>query len=225
MENESKFSQMFRNLSDKIQDQVWFQQLKVKWDELDSRTRVALKYLFLIGSSVGIVGFVGMNVLSVSGKKKDIDDRLALIAKIQGSQEELRRLKDVTSRFNGGDDQPWAEFLQSKAQPAGFDPAALAIVSAKVVSAAAAPSPKEKTAAKDPKSAATPLPAGITGPEETVVEATLKHVNVRQLTRFVHEIENGGRTVKIRRLQVDTAPDDTGFLDATLMVSAFKIRQ
>ena len=34
MENDGKLSQAWRSFSDKIQDQVWFQQLKAKWDDL-----------------------------------------------------------------------------------------------------------------------------------------------------------------------------------------------
>lgn len=223
MENESRLSQALRSLSDKIQDQVWFQQLKVKWDELDSRTKVALKYIALIGSSVLIVGLVGTNLYTVAGKKHDIDERLGLISKIQSAQDELKRLKDITSRYSAGDDQPWAEFLKSKAQPSGFDASIIEVVSEKIVSAAAIPAPKDARSAKDSKTTA--ATSGLPGPEETVVESTVKHVNVRQLVRFVHEVENGGRTVKVRRLQIDTTPDETGFLDATLIVSAFKLKQ
>lgn len=215
MESESRFSQALRNISGKIQDQVWFQQLKVKWDELDGRTQIALKYTGLIGGSVLAVGLVGTNLYAVAGKKHDIDERLGLISRIQSSQDELRRLKDVSSRLSGGDEQPWAEFIQSKATSAGFPSAALQIVSEKVVGAA--------TAAKDSKDQKSAAPA-IAGPEETIIEAAVKRINVRQLVKLVHEVENGGRTVKVRRLQVDTSPDESGYLDATITVSAFKLK-
>lgn len=211
MENESRFSEMSRNFSDKIQDQVWFQQLKVKWDELDARAKIGIKYISLIGGSVLIVGLVGTNLYSVAEKKRDIDERLGLISKIQSSQDELKRLRDVTARFSGKDEQPWAEFLQGKAPVSGFDPSIIKIVSEKAV-----------TSAKDSKATSAPV---INGPEETIIEADIKHINVRQLVKFIHEVENGGRTVKVRRLQVDTNPDASGFLDAKLIVSAFKLKQ
>jgi len=218
MENESRISQALRNISGKIQDQVWFQQLKIKWDELDGRTKVALKYIGLIGGSVLAVGLVGTNLYTVAEKKHDIDERLSLISKIQSSQDELRRLKDVSSRFNTGDDQPWGEFIQSKATPAGFASASIQITSEKVVGATA--DAKDAKSSKDQKSA--PV---ISGPEETIIEATVKRINVRHLVKLVHEVENGGRTVKVRRLQIDTSPDESGYLDATLIVSAFKLKQ
>lgn len=223
MENESRFALLFRNFSDKIQDQVWFQQLKVKWDELDARAKIAIKYTSLIGGTVLTLGLVGTNLYSVAEKKKNIDERLSLITKIQSAQDELRRLKDVTSRFNGADAQPWAEFLQSKAPTAGFDPSVIKVVSEKIVSDSSASGAKDAKTAKDTKT--TSPASGITGPEETVLEAEIKHINVRQLVKFVHEVENGGRTVKVRRLKIDTNPDASGFLDATLSVSAFKLKQ
>jgi len=223
MSDDSKFGQMIRQITDKLQDQVWYQQGKAKWDELDARAKTAVKYTLLVGSAVGIVGLVGSSLYSVAAQKNEIEDKLTLIQKIQNAQEELRRLREVTSRFNQGGDQPWGQFIQEQATPAGLAPDAVQIVSEAVVASAAtpAPAPKGKTAAKDKSE----TPAAAAAPEETVVEASLKKVNVRQLTKFLHGIENGGRTVKIRRLHVDTAPDESGYLDATVVVSAFRLKQ
>jgi hypothetical protein len=227
MENESRFGRMFQTLSDKIQDQTWFQQGKVKWDELDARAKMAVKYTLLIGSAVGLTGLVGTSLYSVAAQKREIEEKLGLIQKIQSAQEELKRLKDVTTRFNGGGDQPWSQFLQEKATPAGIDPSAVQVGTETVVaSGAAAPAPSAKSpkGSKDAKDK-DPAPTSAAGPEETVVEATLKKINVRQLTKYLQEIENGGRTVKVRRLQVDTHPDESGYLDATVVVSAFRLKQ
>ena len=226
MENESKFGRIFQGISDKVQDQPWFQQGKAKWDELDGRAKTAVKYASLIGSSVLIVGFVGSSLYSVAQQKQEIEDKLGLIQKIQSAQDELRRLKDVTSRFSGGGDQPWGLFLQEKAMPSGIDPAAVQIVSEAVVSTGAAPqapAPKSAKSAKEKEKDVSTV-ASI-GPEETVVEANLKKINVRQLTKYMHEIENGGRTVKVRRLKIDTHTDESGYLDANVVVSAFRLKK
>lgn len=205
MENESKFGRMFQGVSDKIQDQVWFQQAKAKWDELDARAKTAVKYASLIGGGALLVGLVGTSVYSVADQKHEIDEKLGLIQKIQSAQDELKRLREVTSRFNGAGDQPWGQFITEKATPSGIDPATVTIVSEIVIAPAAAPVSA--------------------GPEETVVEAGLKKVNVRQLAKFLHAIENGGGTVKVRKLQIDTHPDESGYLDATVVVSAFRLKQ
>ncbi len=219
MENDGKLAQVWRSISDKIQDQVWFQQLKAKWDELDARTKTVVKYASLIGSVVGGIGLVGSSIYSVAETKEEIDKKAALIAKIQASQDELRRLRDVTSRFNTGDSEPWGAFLQEKATAAGFDPSIITVGAETVVSA-----PKAKEAPK-PKDAKNPPPASADAPEETIVEVALKKVNVRQLVKYIHEVENGGRTVKVRKLTVDTAPDESGYLNASLAFSAFRLKQ
>jgi hypothetical protein len=218
MENEGKFSRAWRSFTDKIQDQVWFQQLKAKWDELDHRSKSILRYGSLIGGVALVIGLVGTTMMSVAATKGEIDRKLSLIRKIQSSQDELRRLKDITSRFSGGGEEPWAQFLQQKALAAGLDPAGVQVASEKVVETKSAPAPK----GKDGK----PAPAApANGPEETVIEVGLKKINVRQLAKYVHEIENGGRTVKVRRLVVDTAPDESGYLDMSVTVSAFKMKE
>ncbi len=216
MENESKIGRAWQSFTDKLQDQVWFQQIRAKWDELDGKTKTILKYAGLFGSGALLVGAVAMAMISVSDQKKEIDDKLALIQKIQGAQEELRRLKDVTSRFGGGGGQPWPAFLQERAQAAGIDPAIVTVIGETAI---AAPGSGKAMDGKGKPITAPP----VTGPTETVVEAALKKINVRQLTKYVHEIENGNRTVKVRRLQVDTHPDESGYLDATLVLSAFSM--
>ena len=70
MENESKLAQVWRNFSDKIQDQTWFQQIKAKWDELDARAKTGIKYFSLFGSIALTVGVVGTSLYSVADKKK-----------------------------------------------------------------------------------------------------------------------------------------------------------
>lgn len=223
MSDDSAFGRFTQRISDKLQDQVWFQQAKVKWDELDARSKMAVKYILLVSVSVCLVGGVGSYLYTVADKKHEIEEKLALIQKIQSAQDELRRLKDVTSRFSGGGDQPWGQFIQEQATPAGISPESVKIVTESVVAGGAAPAPAPKSAAKGKEKTETPPAAA--GPEETVVEASLERVNVRQLTKFVHAIENGGRTVKVRRLQVDAAPDESGYLTATVVVSAFRLKQ
>jgi hypothetical protein len=225
MENESRFGRLMQSLSDKVQDQVWYQQAKAKWDELDSRAKMGIKYASLVGSAALIVGLVGTSIYAVATQKKEIDEKLELIHKIQSAQDELKRLRDVTAQFSGGGDQPWGQFIQDKATPAGIDPASVKIVSEGVV-ASSAPTPAPKSATKSSKDDKNKdSGSSSAGPEETVVEASITKINVRQLTKFVHAIENGGRTVKVRRLQVDTNPDMSGYLDATVVVSAFRIKQ
>ncbi len=214
MENESFVATTWRKFSDQVQDQVWFQQLKAKWDELDARSKTGLKYLGLFGSAFVLIGGVAYGLISVSDQKREIDEKLALIQKIQNAQDELRKLKEVTSRMSGDSAQPWNVYLQEKASAAGLDPSSVNVGDEIAIN------PGTQPKARDPK-AKIPPAANPLDPVEVVIGTAIKKINVRQLARYVHEIENGGRTVKVRRLEVDTHPDESGYLDATIVVSAF----
>ncbi len=204
MENESKLAQLWRPISDKIQDQVWFQQGKAKWDELDAKTRMSIKYGSLGFVTIGLAVLVVNSALSVSRQKKELNDKMALIQKIQAAQDEMRKLKEVTSLASGGNNPgPWIGYFEAQATSAGIDPTTLTVSPEKPVSGAK----KEESRHS-----------------ETIVEVVAKKINVRHLVGFVYNIENGGRTAKVRRLQVDTQPDESGYLDVTVVVSAFTLK-
>ena len=53
----------------------------------------------------------------------------------------------------------------------------------------------------------------------------VKHANIKQVVKFAQGLEAGARPVKLRDLIIDTKPDGSGYLDATLSVSAFSLVQ
>ena len=205
MENESRFARMWRPISDKIQDQVWYQQGKVKWDELDAKTRMAIKYGSLTVLTLGLAILVVNSAMSVSRQKKDLNDKVALIQKIQAAQDEMRKLKEVTSLAAGGSSPgSWNSYFENQATTSGIDATTLTVSAEKAVSGGAK---KEESRHI-----------------ETIIEVAAKKINIRHLVGFVFNIENGGRTAKVRRLQVDTQPDESGYLDVTVVVSAFTLK-
>ncbi len=196
---------MWRPISDKIQDQIWYQQGKVKWDELDGKTRMAIKYGSLTALTLGLAVLVVNSALSVSRQKKDLNDKLALIQKIQAAQDEMRKLKQVTSMAAGGNNPgPWNTYFENQATAAGISPDSLTVSSEKGVSGGVKKEESRHT--------------------ESIIEVVAKKINVRHLVGFVFNIENGGRTAKVRSLQVDTQPDESGYLDVTVVVSAFTLK-
>lgn len=218
MENNSRLGQLFQRVSDKIQDQPSYQQLKAKWDELDPKSRTVLKVLVLGGGSLALVLFLGNSIMAVQDQKQEIEDRLALIQKIQSSQEELRKLREMTAGISGGDGSPWSGYLESLAVSAGIAGGTLAVGPEQV---ATPPKEAKKPAAgaKDKDAA----PVADTAPVETLVEVVAKKINVRQLVKFVYAVENGNRTAKVRQMRVNTDPEENGYMDVTLEVSGFTI--
>jgi len=201
---------MWQSISDKLQDQIWYQQGKAKWDELDSNTRTAIKYGTLGITVVGTLALVVTSAVTVSGKKSDLDDRLGLVQKIQSAQEELRKLKEVTSSAGvSAADEPWQGYFEAQAAASGLDTATMKITGEKRLSA---PAPKKGEKKEESRM------------NEVLVDLSLTKVNLRQLVKFVFNVENGGRTAKVRKLEINTQPDESGYLDVTLAVSGFSLK-
>ena len=207
MESESRLKNMRNSISDKLQDQVWFQQTKAKWDELDQKTRVTIKYATMGTSVLLLLLLLFSSISSVQTKKQELEEKLALVHKIQNSQDELRKLKEITSGASAGDpSQTWSAYFESQAMQAGMDPATLKVSDEKVVAA---------TPSKDSKSEK---------PKESLMDVAIKKINLRQLVNFVYNLENGARPAKVRNLTVETQPDESGYLDVTVAVSAFTFK-
>lgn len=211
MENESRLGRVWASISDKLQDQVWYQQGKAKFDELDANTRTAIKYGSLGIVTLGLLSLVIVSAVSVSGKKKELDDKLGLVTRIQAAQDELQKLKQVTAGSGiAASGEPWQSYFEMQASQSGIEASAMTVSGEKAVTAAAPAKKGEKAPEAQTK--------------ESIIDVTVKKVNLRQLVKFVFNIENGGRTAKVRRLQVDTQPDESGYLDITLAVSGFTLK-
>jgi type II secretory pathway component PulM len=200
--NEGFFSQKRRELSDKIQDQVWFQQIRSKWDELDPKSRMILRTGGLVLSVILLVGYTGVLYSEVQKKKQLIEERQELVTKLQKSQEELRQLRDSNPLTQAGDsDETWTSYIQSKLGSIGIASEAVTIDSEKMIEV------KDKNATDRPR--------------ETVVEGSLKKVNIRQLVKLIHQMENGGRPAKVKRLRVETEPDESGYLNLSFTMLGY----
>lgn len=203
MENESRISRLFSRIGEGLNEQVWFRQLKSKWDELDAQSRTYLKLALAAATTLGLLAGILSAIWSVHDLRKQLAEKNELLNLVQSTNEEIRALQASTpggGRPTGGADGDWTEYLQNTAGGAGIDTAAVTVS-------------EEKAGA-----------AGETA-KESLFDVSLKDVNVRQLVNYAHSLEHGGRPVKLRNLSVDTKDDLSGYLNATLSVSAFTPRQ
>ena len=198
MESDSRYKQWASTASDWLGEQVWFQQIKAKWDELDPNSRSYLKAGAMGGTLLLAFALVMSSIWSVHSLKRELNDKQDLLSLIQNANEELRKLREQTSGMpttaaGGG---AWQGYFESVATNAGIE--------------------------KDRLGVGTESP-GATGEatKETLYDINLKHVSVRQVVRYAFNLENGARPVKIRNLQIDTKNDPEGYMDATLSVSGF----
>jgi hypothetical protein len=200
MASESRVPEWMSSFSDKISEQVWFQQLKQKWEELDPQSRRYLVFAGIGGFLLAIIFVIFSSIWSVYSLKKELSEKRALLNMIQTANDEIRRLKESVPNAGNqvAEGGPWAPYFESLAVNANVDKASL------TVSAEKAGNSSEQT-------------------KEALIDLSLKHVNIKQLTRYALAVENGPRPVKLRNLVIDTKEDPTGYLDATLAVSAFNV--
>jgi hypothetical protein len=200
MESESSFRQAINKVSDWLNEQEWFGQLKGKWEELDPQSRIYLKAGGLGGTLVVLMFVVLGAVWSVHSLKSELADKTELLGNIQIANEELRRLREETSgaAAGGGGTGPWTAYFETVGTGAGMDKSTLSISAEK---------PGEVTDQA----------------KETLFDLSLKHVNIKQVVRLAFGLENGSRPVKLRNLSIDTRNDPEGYMDATLAISAFAL--
>lgn len=203
MENKSAMARFFSQLGDRISDQVWFQQLKTKWEELDQQSRHYIKIGVCAAGGFTVLVLVVSTALGVRAQKRELAEKNELISVLSSATEELGRLKESGAASLSAGEGPWTGFIESAAQTAGIEPAKMTVSAEKAPDKAPAESDKTK---------------------EALIDVSLKKVNIKQVVRFAFQLENGPRPVKVRNLAIDTQPDLTGWLDATVSVSAFTVK-
>lgn len=220
MESKSKIGQFFSQLSDKINEQSWFQELKGKWEELDPQSRMYLKFA---GVGTGALLFVILtlsSLWSVHTLKKDLAERSELLSMIQSANDELHRLREAGPGASGtGEDAPWPGFFENVSVQAGMDKTVVEVSAEKPAPAPVARE-KDKDRDKDKEKDKSEPPT-----KESLFDINLKHVSIKQVVRYAYYVENGSRPVKLRNISIDTKSDPEGYMNATLSVSGFTLKQ
>ncbi len=201
MESEGKLGRFFSTLGDKVNEQAWFQQLKGKWEELDPQSRTYLRAAGIGLSSLLTLVLVLSSIFSVRALRHDLNERTELLGTIQTAGDEMRRLRESNPSVASGSETesgPWAPYFETIATQAGMEKSVVTIGEEKVGT--------NSELAK-----------------EALIEVSLKKVNIKQVVRYAFQLESGHRPVKLRNLTIDTQMDPSGYLNATLAVSAFKL--
>jgi hypothetical protein len=207
---QQKLLQLAQTLLDKIQEQTWFQQLKSKYDELDAQSRTYLQWAGA-GAAVLIVAWVFIGTAwKVHRIRGDLAEKDELLQLIQSANEEMGELKaKIPYSAEGGpaSNQPLKDYVSGIAVNAGIAPGALELSNEKL------DPPRE--GARDASRDTT---------KETLAQVSVKKINVKQVVRLLFQLENGSRPIKVRNLNIDTHTDESGYLDATLQISAFTVK-
>lgn len=198
MNIQERLAEFAGKISDALEKQVWYQQAKGKWEELNPQTRqritlVSLLSGFLMATSLSIAYW-----FHVKSIEQDLYQKLSIIELINNSADELRSLRASRPTGSATGSQNWADYFREIAQNANVDPS-IVLVS------------DEKQSGGSAKGLA----------KESYFTVTLSKSNVIQITQYAYELENGVRPVKIKQLDVDTHQDPEGYIDAKFAVSAF----
>lgn len=199
MEFQNKLNQAITKMTEWLQEQAWFQQLKAKWDELDPQMKFYGKLGFMGVGALFVLGAFGFFVSSVYRVRSDYSEKLELVRFMQSANEELDKLK----KFTGGpaasgytSSAPWSAHIETVAATIGIDKTVFSLTNEKAL---------EK----------------VGDMKETTFDVALKHITIRQLVRFAFALESGSRPIKLRNLIVDTKNDPSGYLDVTYSLSGF----
>lgn len=202
MESSEKIKELINTLVENLNEQVWFQELKGKWEELDPQSRNYVRFAVAGASVLGVITILLSSIWSVHSLKIELSEKRKLLGTIQAANDEMRRLRDTvpSAAQSGqkGEGGSWSTYFENTTGQAGMEPSNV------VVSSEKAGNSSDQT-------------------KETLYELTLKHVSIKQVVRYAFFLENGQRPVKLRHLAIDTKNDPAGYLDAVLSVSAFTI--
>jgi hypothetical protein len=197
MSFDSQAQEWLTQVQERLNEQVWFQELKGKWDSLDTQLQTYIKFGSLGALALGFILTFGGIYSSVQSKKNSYEQRLSLLNSLRTSGEEIRALqRQAPSSRRGGQEVNWNQYVSRTSSRAGMS--------------------GESAKLKSNRRLDHPMA------EERLLEIELIKINVRQLTQFAFYLENGSEPIKLRKIKVNTEGEE-GYLNATLIASAFSI--
>jgi hypothetical protein len=199
IEIKGKLAALVQQLAEKLQENPAFQKLRAKIDELDPQSRLYLNGAIATTAVLATLGVIWGSYSAAQRARSDYQEKLALTEMIQNASVELRQLREKNAGAGGTRSDvpaPWPPYLESQALQLGIIKESLTL----------GPEREGKSSEQN---------------KESLIDLQLKKINIKQLARFAAALERGSRPVKIRALTIDTHPDASGYLDATLALSAF----
>lgn len=188
-------------VTDFFSEQPWFQQLKTKWEELDPQSRGNLQIACGVLSLLLVAFLFLWTLVHVYSLKKEYLEKAELLSTIQSANDEIQRLKSTGAPAPSADQVGgWTAYFETLAVTSGVEKSAITVSG-------------EKT-----------LGSG-TATKETLFDLNLKHSTIRQIIKFSFSLETGNRPVRLKNIAIEAATDLSGYMDATLSISAFSLAE
>lgn len=187
---------------DQIRDSEAFQQVKGKYDELDSQAKLYVN----LGAFAAMVFLIFLTLVismaRLSHLKSDLTEREELIGYLQTSSDQIKQLKAQQASSRGLDTStPLPSFISTVATNNRIDPSKVEVGS-------------ERPGAADKDAV------------ETLLDVKLSQVNLRQISQFLFALTDQGsaRGLNIKDLNIDTKGDASGWMDASITVASYKAK-
>jgi type II secretory pathway component PulM len=185
-------------VTDFLNEQSWFQELKQKWEELDPQSRSYLKIAGSATFALLLIYFTLASMWSVHNLKKESTEKSDLLSLIQNANEELKRLRESGPPATADATGKWDVLFDQISAASGIDKSTMTVSAEK-------PGANSEVA------------------KEALFDISLKKVTIRQVVKLAFGLESASRPVKVRNLSIDTNADPAGYVDAQLAVSAFSL--
>lgn len=196
-----KFQQGLKSAGDSINDQAWFQQLKSKWDELETQTQTLIKAVCFLAFVSTYLYFSFSFIGGAYALRNEYREKKELLHYLHVASQDIAQLGNQASAASAGKDA--RQILDELTSRAGLSPEAMNF---------SPPTPGNSTSFV----------------EESLFDIDAKHVNLRQIMKYAYQIENHEVPIKLRNLQVRPTPGEDGpkgYLDAKFSVSVFKTKE
>lgn len=185
---------------DKIQQSEAVQQLRAKYDELDSQAKIYVNLGVFALIVITIFSSIVLWMMSLNDIKRQLEEKDTLIGYLHDMASQIQALKAKQSMESAQSYASLAAWVDRVIQNSGLD-------SSKFKVSAEKNTPYDKTLT------------------EHFIEIEMTQLNLRQISRILYEFSHGesGLKINIKDLNMNTQADPTtGYIDAKLTLSAFK---
>lgn len=195
---ENAINEFVKSASEWLTEQSWFDDLKMRWQDLDPRSRGYFK-LGAMGVGGVIAFFMMISVLSgVTGARSDYYARLEMLGTLDSATAEMKSLKRRTGMDSGGEiPTPWADRFGRIANESSIDPSAMIV--------------GPETPGKQNELV-----------KEGIFDLSFKNITIRQLVGFLVKLQMSGSPARLDNIEVNTVGAE-GYMDAKTRVTALTV--
>lgn len=195
---ETAINDFVKSASEWLTEQSWFDDLKMRWQDLDPQSRGYFK-LGALGVGILIGLFSVVSILSgVTGARSDYYARVDVVGVLESATAEMKTLKRKTGVDTGTENPtPWSERFGRIATESSIDPSSMIV--------------GPETPGKQSDLV-----------KEGLFDLSFKNITIRQLVGFLLKLQTSGHPARLDSIEINTVGAE-GYLDAKTRVTALTV--